>query len=156
MLKGVIPDEYRGGPGKMGSRKDSRTLHMNPFSEPSTLPYQLPPFDQIRNEHYLPGFEQGMSEQRAQVQAIAGDPAVPDFQNTILALERAGQMLQRVCAAFFNLNASNTDPQMQEIDSEIAPKLQAHEDAIYLNPALLVRVDAVYQRRGSLGLDSES
>ena len=67
---------------------------MNPFSQPSTLPYQLPPFDQIRNEHYLPGFEQGMSEQRAQVQAIVSDPAVPDFENTILALERAGQWKQ--------------------------------------------------------------
>src|SRR5262249_5798875 len=108
----------------------------NPFSHPSTLPYQSPQFDRIRNEHYRPAFEQGMQEQRAQVQAIVSDPAEPDFQNTIVALERSGQMLQRVSAVFFNLNASNTDPQLQEIDSEIAPKLQAHEDAIYLDPAL--------------------
>jgi peptidyl-dipeptidase Dcp len=102
----------------------------NPFSQPSTLPYQLPPFDRISNADYLPGFEQGMSEQRAQVRAIADNPAPADFANTVLALERSGQMLNRVSAAFFNLNASNTDPQMQQIDSEIAPRLQAHEDAI--------------------------
>jgi peptidyl-dipeptidase Dcp len=128
----------------------------NPFSHPSTLPYQSPQFDRIRNEHYRPAFEQGMQEQRAQVQAIVNDPAKPDFQNTIVALERSGQVLHRVSAVFFNLNASNTDPELQQIDSEIAPKLQAHEDAIYLDPALFVRVAAVYERRSRLGLDSES
>jgi peptidyl-dipeptidase Dcp len=128
----------------------------NPFSQPSTLPYQLPPFDRISNADYREGFERGMSEQRAEAQAIATHPAEPDFHNTIVALERSGQMLYRVSAVFFNLNASNTDPQMQEIDSEIAPRLQAHEDAIYLDPALFARVDALYQRRDSLELDSES
>src|SRR5205823_14391530 len=105
---------------------------------------------------YRPAFMQAMREQRAQVQAIAASPAAPDFQNTVVALERCGQMLSRVSAVFFNLNASNTDPQMQQIDSEIAPRLQAHEDAIYLDPALFARVDAVYRRRDSLQLDSES
>jgi peptidyl-dipeptidase Dcp len=128
----------------------------NPFSHPSTLPYRLPPFDRVQNADYRPAFEQGMREQRAEVQKIAQDPAEPDFQNTLVALERSGQMLSRVSAVFFNLNASNTDPQMQEIDSEIAPKLQAHEDAIFLDPALFARVDAVYRRRDSLQLDSES
>jgi peptidyl-dipeptidase Dcp len=128
----------------------------NPFSHPSALPYQLPPFDRVQNAHYRPGFEQGMREQRAEVQEIVQNPAEPDFQNTLIALERSGQMLSRVSAVFFNLNASNTDPQMQEIDSEIAPKLQAHEDAIFLDPALFARVDSVYRRRASLQLDSES
>jgi peptidyl-dipeptidase Dcp len=128
----------------------------NPFSHPSTLPYRLPPFDRVQNPDYLPGFEQGMREQRAEVQKIAGDPAAPDFQNTIVALERSGQMLSRVSAVFFNLNASNMDPRMQEIDSEIAPRLQAHEDAIFLDPALFARVAAIYGRRASLQLDSES
>jgi len=128
----------------------------NPFSHPSTLPYELPPFDRIRNGDYRPAFEEGMSEQRAQVRAIATSAAAPDFENTIVALERSGQILSRVSAVFFNLNASNTDPLMQEIDSEIAPKLQAHEDAIYLDSALFARVDAVYQRRDGAGLDSES
>jgi peptidyl-dipeptidase Dcp len=128
----------------------------NPFSHPSPLPYRLPPFDRVQNADYRPGFEQGMREQRAEVQEIVQNPAEPDFQNTLIALERSGQMLSRVSAVFFNLNASNTDPQMQEIDSEIAPKLQAHEDAIFLDPALFARVDAVYRRRASLQLDSES
>ena len=122
----------------------------NPFSRPSTLPYQLPPFDRVQNADYHPAFEQGMREQRAEVQEIVQNPAESDFQNTLVALERSGQMLSRVSAVFFNLNASNTDPQMQEIDSEIAPKLQAHEDAIFLDAALFVRVDAVYRRRAGL------
>jgi peptidyl-dipeptidase Dcp len=128
----------------------------NPFTHPSTLPYRLPPFDRVQNAHYRPAFEQGMREQRAEVQKIVENPAEPDFQNTLVALERSGQMLNRVSAVFFNLNASNTDPQMQEIDSEIAPKLQAHEDAVFLDPALFARVDSVYRRRAGLQLDSES
>src|SRR5882672_7926776 len=128
----------------------------NPFTHPSRLPYWLPPFDRISNPDYRPAFEQAMREQRAEVQKIAGDPAAPDFQNTIVALERSGQMLSRVSAVFFNLNASNADPRMQEIDSEIAPKLQAHEDAIFLDPALFARVAAIYGRRANLQLDSES
>jgi peptidyl-dipeptidase Dcp len=128
----------------------------NPFSQPSTLPYQVPPFDRVRNDDYRPGFAQAMREQREEVQKIVHDPTPPDFANTIVALERSGQMLSRVSSVFFNLNASNTDPQMQAIDSEIAPLLQAHEDAIFLDPALFARVDAVYQRRSNLKLDSES
>src|SRR5690348_14753990 len=96
----------------------------NPFLRPSTLPYQLPPFDRIGNADYRPAFEQAMSEQRAQVQALTAQSAEPDFDNTIVALERSGQMLSRVSAVFFNLNASNTDAEMQQIDAEIAPRLQ--------------------------------
>jgi peptidyl-dipeptidase Dcp len=128
----------------------------NPFSHPSTLPYQLPPFDRVRNADYRPAFDEGMREQRAEVLQIVQNPAAPDFQNTVVALERSGRMLSRVSSVFFNLNASNTDAEMQEIDSEIAPKLQAHEDAVFLDPALFARVDAVYQRRAGLKLDSES
>ncbi|MEA3182583.1 MAG: peptidyl-dipeptidase Dcp [Gammaproteobacteria bacterium] len=128
----------------------------NPFSRPSTLPYQLPPFDRVSNADYRPAFDEGMREQRAEVQRIVDNPAPADFENTVVALERSGRMLSRVSSVFFNLNASNTDAQMQEIDSEIAPKLQAHEDAVFLDPALFARVDAVYQRRAQLQLDSES
>jgi peptidyl-dipeptidase Dcp len=128
----------------------------NPFSHPSTLPYQLPPFDRVSNADYLPAFDEGMREQRAEVQQIVQNAAEPDFENTIVALERSGRMLSRVASVFFNLNASNTDAQMQAIDSQIAPKLQAHEDAVYLDPALFARVNAVYQRRAGLNLDSES
>lgn len=128
----------------------------NPFLHSSTLPYRLPPFDRIRNEHYHAVFEEGMRARREEVRRITEDPAEADFQNTLVALERSGQMLGRVAAVFFNLNASNTDPQMQQIDSEIAPLLQAHEDAIFLDAALFARVDAVYRRRAGLKLDGES
>ena len=87
---------------------------------------------------------------------IVENPQRADFENTIVALERSGLMLNRVSSVFFNLNASNTDPEMEAIDSEIAPKLQAHEDAIFLDPALFARVDAVYQQRADLNLDPES
>ncbi len=128
----------------------------NPFSHPSGLPYQMPPFDRIGNADYRPGFEEGMRQQRQEVRQIVENPQRADFENTIVALERSGLMLNRVSSVFFNLNASNTDPEMEAIDSEIAPKLQAHEDAIFLDPALFARVDAVYQQRADLHLDPES
>jgi len=128
----------------------------NPFSHPSGLPYQLPPFDRIGNADYRPGFEEGMRQQRQEVRQIVDNPEPADFENTIVALERSGLMLNRVSSVFFNLNASNTDPEMEAIDSEIAPKLQAHEDAIFLDAALFARVDAVYQQRAAGHLDPES
>lgn len=128
----------------------------NPFSHPSGLPYQLPPFDRIGNADYRPGFEEGMRQQREEVRRIVDNPHPADFENTIVALERSGLMLGRVSSVFFNLNASNSDPEMEAIDSEIAPKLQAHEDAIFLDPALFARVDAVYRQRTAGHLDPES
>src|ERR1700761_9547193 len=102
----------------------------NPFSHPSSLPYQLPPFDRIGNADYRPGFEAGMHQQRQEGRQIVDNTLPADFQNTIVALERSGLLLNRVSSVFFNLNASTTDPEMEAIESEIAPKLQAHEDAI--------------------------
>jgi peptidyl-dipeptidase Dcp len=128
----------------------------NPFTHPSTLPYQLPPFDRIEHAHYLPAFEAGMREQRAEVTAIAHNQQAPTFDNTIVALERSGQLLERVNAVFSNLNASNTDPEMDKIDTEITPKLTAHDDAILLDSTLFARVDALYRERASSGLDPES
>ena len=128
----------------------------NPFAHPSTLPYELPPFDRIRDGDYLPAFHAGMHEQLKEVERIAHDPQPPTFDNTIVALERAGQLLRRVDATFGRLNACNTNPRMQDIDTEMAPKLTAQEDAIHLNPALWVRVEAVYNQRASLHLDPES
>jgi peptidyl-dipeptidase Dcp len=128
----------------------------NPFREPSTLPYQLPPFDKIKDADYVPAYEAGMREQREEVAAIARNPKPADFENTIVALERTGQLLERVSIVFSNLNGSNTNPEMDRIDTEMTPRLTAHEDAILLDPALFARVDAVYQRRASLKLDPES
>jgi len=128
----------------------------NPFFAPSTLPYKLPPFDKIRNEHFRPGFDQGMKEQLAEIEAIANDPAEPSFQNTIVALDKSGQTLIRVQNVFFNLTSANTDDEKEKIQSEYAPKLAAHNDAILLNGKLFARVKALHDKRDSLGLDAES
>jgi peptidyl-dipeptidase Dcp len=128
----------------------------NPFAAPSTLPFQLPPFDRIHDADYAPAFQAGMKAQLKEAAAIAHNPAPATFENTIVALERSGQMLGRVDRTFSNLNACNTDPQMQQVDTEMAPRLAAHEDAIFLDPALWARVDALYQKRASLHLDPES
>jgi peptidyl-dipeptidase Dcp len=128
----------------------------NPFSRPSTLPYQLPPFDAVKDTDYRPAFEAGMAEQRREIDAMDHDPAPPSFENTVITLEKSGQLLDRVEKVFFNLNGSNTNPEMQKIESEMAPKLAAHRDAILLDPVLFTRVDAVYQKRNGLKLDSES
>ena len=128
----------------------------NPFRHPSTLPYALPPFDRITDADYVPAFEAGMREQREEVAAIARNSAPPTFENTVVALERSGQLLDRVNTVFSNLNASNTDPEMDRIDTDMTPKLTAHDDAILLDTALFARVDSLYQRRASLQLDPES
>ncbi|HYC08169.1 MAG TPA: M3 family metallopeptidase [Steroidobacteraceae bacterium] len=128
----------------------------NPFAHPSTLPFQYPHFDRIHDDDYRPAFAAGMDEQLREVAAIAHNPALPTFANTIVALERSGQLLDRVETTFSNLNACNTDPRMQQIDTEMAPKLAAQQDAIHLDPALWARVDALYRARAGLHLDAES
>jgi peptidyl-dipeptidase Dcp len=128
----------------------------NPVLEPSVLPYQMPPFDRIRVSDYVPAFEAAMREQLREVAAIAHDPKPPTFENTIVALDRSGQALQRVSFIFDELNSNNTNDEMQKIDTEMAPKRSAHRDAIYLDRALWQRVDAVYQKRKALQLDAES
>jgi peptidyl-dipeptidase Dcp len=128
----------------------------NPFFRPSPLACQYPPFDQIRNDDYMPAFEAGMAEQRKEVDAIAHDAAAPTFQSTVVALEKTGRLLGRVQKAFTNLNASSTNDVMQKIELDMAPRLAAHQDAILLDPLLFGRVDAVYQQRDKLGLDPES
>jgi peptidyl-dipeptidase Dcp len=128
----------------------------NPFAAPSTLPFNLPPFDRIHDGDFRPAFEAGMAEQLREVAAIAHNPEPPSFDNTIVALERSGRRLQRVENTFSNLNACNTDPEMQRIDTEMAPLLAAQQDAIHLNAAMWARVAALYDRRASLHLDAES
>jgi peptidyl-dipeptidase Dcp len=128
----------------------------NPFFATSDLPYQLPPFDRIETGHYLPAFERGMAEQRAEVAAIAADPAPPTFDNVLVALERSGRVLQRVSAAFFNMTSSDTSPELQEIEGRIVPELSAHSDAIMLDRSLYQRIRTLYDQRDELGLDAES
>src|SRR5215469_11857680 len=108
--------------GDVPAAGSSRTVAMaeNPFAAPSTLAFQLPPFDRIRDSDYRPAFEAGMAEELRQVAAIAHSAEAPTFANTIVALERSGRLLERVDTTFSNLNACNTDPQMQQIDTEMA------------------------------------
>ncbi|MDC8012249.1 M3 family metallopeptidase [Tahibacter soli] len=128
----------------------------NPFAKPSTLPFQYPAFDKIKNSDYAPAFEAGMAEQVKEVDAIADNKDAATFDNTLVALERSGQLLTRVSTVFFNLSGTNTNDEMEKIQAEMAPKLSAHQDAIALNPKLFARVDALFQKRDQLGLDAES
>ncbi|WP_329489914.1 M3 family metallopeptidase [Kitasatospora sp. NBC_01246] len=128
----------------------------NPFFKPSTLVYELPPFAEIREEHYLPAFERGMVEQLAEIAEIAANPEPPTFDNTLIALERSGALLKRVRAVFDNQVSSDTTPGVDRLDTEISPRLAAHRDAIHLDAALFARIEELHGRRDGLGLDAES
>jgi peptidyl-dipeptidase Dcp len=128
----------------------------NPFFAPSSLPFQAPPFDKIKDEDYQPAMEAGMAEERKEAQAIADGPTPPTFENTIVAMEKSGQLLRRVRAAFFAVAGANTNPALQKVRSIEAPKLAAHQDAIYLDAKLFQRVATIYKKRDSLKLDPES
>lgn len=127
----------------------------NPFAQRSALDYELPPFALIREEHYLPAFYEGCTQQLAEVQAILDTPGAATFENTIVALEKSGQMLMRTLLVFFNKSSSDTNDAMDKIEEEMAPKLAAHQDAINLNPALYARIKSLYDNRESLGLNTE-
>ncbi|MGW4847662.1 M3 family metallopeptidase [Nocardia brasiliensis] len=127
----------------------------NPFFERSTLPYQLPPFALIREEHYLPAFDRGMAEQLAEIAAITALDTVPTFADTVVALERSGSLLTRVANVFFNITSSDSTPGTDAIEAEISPRLAAHRDAIYLDPALFARVESLHERAAELELTAE-
>jgi peptidyl-dipeptidase Dcp len=128
----------------------------NPFAVPSSLPYQAPRFDQIKDGDYQPAFDTGMKQQMAEIDAIAANPAAPSFENTIAALERSGRMLERVNNTFFAVVQANTNPALDKVQTIEAPKLAAHNDAIFLNAKLFARVKALYDQRASLKLDPEA
>ena len=127
----------------------------NPFYAPSTLPFQAPPFDKIKDSDYQPAIEAGMAEQRREIRAIVDNPAAPTFENTIVAMEKTGALLQRAEAAFSGVTGANTNPTLEKVQREEAPKLAAHSDAIYLDAKLFHRVAAVYEKRASLKLSPE-
>jgi len=151
-----VPCALAGGSAHPTQSAGTLAMADNPFAQPSTLAFELPPFDRIHDSDYLPAFEAGMREELREVAAIADDPRPATFENTIVALERAGRLLARVESTFSRLNACNTDAQMQQIDTETAPKLTAHRDAIHLNPRVWARVDSLYRARATLHLDAES
>ncbi len=127
----------------------------NPFFAPSELPYGLPPFDRIEEGHYRDAFERGMAEHLAEVEAIAASPEAPTLDNTLVALERSGRLLDRVARVFFSLTAADTNDELNAIRAEIAPKLAAHSDEILLNPDLFARVEALWEEREDTGFSPE-
>src|SRR6266568_7778604 len=128
----------------------------NPLLKESALPYHYPPFDKIKDAHFVPAIEAGMRDQLKEVDVVANNSEKPTFENTVVALERTGRSLDRAERTFSNLNACNTNPTSQKIDKEMAPKLSAHRDAIHLNGKLFARIQQLYDNRDKLGLDPES
>jgi len=128
----------------------------NPFFEPSTLPYGMPPFADISEEHYRPAFEEGMAEQLAEVRNISGRSDLPSFENTMIPLEQSGQILDRVATVFFNKSSADSNDFTDELEEEIAPKLAAHSDAIKLDAELYRRIKTIHDSLAELDLDPES
>lgn len=128
----------------------------NPFAKLSTLPFHYPAFNKIKEAHFLPAYAAGMREQLREVEGIANNRKPATFENTIVAMERSGQLLTRVSNTFSNLQIANTNDELDAIDVEMAPKLAAHADAIFLNDKLYPRIKALYDKRARLGLDAES
>jgi len=146
---------FRNGNDKNNSVKNSLPVS-NPFSKASSLSYQAPPFDIIKDAHFKPALEEGMKEQMAEINKIANSTAAPTFENTLVAMEKSGQLLTRVRNIFDLLTGANTNPDLQKVQEEIAPKQAAHQDAIYLNAKLFKRIETIYNNRAALKLDAES
>ena len=128
----------------------------NPFFEPSTLPYGMPPFGEIRDEHYREAFERGMADQLAEISAITRRRDMPTFENTMIPLERSGQLLERVATVFFTLTSADSTDFLRDLEEEIAPQLAAHTDAIKLDSQLYWRIKTLYEQLDALALDAES
>ncbi|HVC19731.1 MAG TPA: peptidyl-dipeptidase Dcp [Vicinamibacterales bacterium] len=128
----------------------------NPLLTPSPLPFQAPEFDKIRDGDFQPAFEEGIRRQRAEIEKIADNPAPPTFENTLVALEKSGQLLSRVSMIFNGLAGANTDPVLEKVQEREAPKLAAVRDAMLLNGRLFERVEAIYREHARLTLDPES
>ena len=128
----------------------------NPFYKASTLPFEAPDFSKIKNADFQPAVEEGMKLQRAEIEKIANNPAAPTFENTIVAMEKTGAMLNRVMQVFGLLAGADTNPTLQKVQEIEAPKLAAHQDAIFLNPKLFARIQKLYDRRDTLKLEPES
>lgn len=128
---------------------------VNPLLSAFDTPFEVPPFDKIKPEHFMPAFEKGMADQKLEIEAIVKNGEVPTFANTIEALDRSGVLLDRTTAVFENLNSSNTNDDLQRIAREIAPRQAKHSDDIALDPRLFARVKPVYEGRAALALTSE-
>ena len=129
--------------------------NINPFFQEWNTPYEVPPFMDIKDEHYMPAYQKGMEENLSEIDVIVNNPEAPTFANTIEELERTGKLLTKVARVFSNLASSNTNPKLQELQRELSPMLSAHYDKISLNEGLFNRVEAIWQEKESLDLTSE-
>ena len=136
-------------------QKSKMDPNINPFFQEWYTPYEVPPFLDIKDEHYMPAYEQGMKENLEEIDVIVNNPEAPTFANTIEELERTGKLLSKVGRVFSNLASSNTNPKLQELQRELSPMLSAHYDKISLNEGLFNRVDAIWQNRENLDLTKE-
>ena len=134
--------------------KDKKDMD-NPFFSKWDTPYEIPDFGKIKTEHYMPAFVEGIERQKAEIDAIVNNPEAPTFENTILAYEYSGQLLNEVSSVFFNLSSCESSDEMDAIEEEVTPLLSAHGDDIVLNAKLFARIKAVYEQRDSLGLNPE-
>lgn len=141
--------------GSTAQKNENQMKSNNPFFNDYKTPFQVPPFDDIRLEHFLPAIEEGIRQQNAEIELIISRRDVPDFSNTILVYDNSGELLSKVSRVFSNLNGANTNPEMQKLAREISPKLTKHSDNISLNPELFKKIKSVYDRRVSLGLDAD-
>ena len=132
-----------------------KSFSTNPFFNSYNTPYDLPPFDLIKNEHYKPAFLEGIKANEKEINSIANSKAKPTFKNTILALENSGELLSKVSRVFHNLNSANTNDDIQKIAKEIAPITSAHNDNINLNEKLFARVKSVWDNQKTLKLNQE-
>ncbi len=143
-------------PSSVQSEQSSAATEVsNPFFTPYQTDFEIPPFSQIKDEHYMPAFVKGMEEHLAEIDAIVKNPEPATFANTVEELERTGKLLVKVQRVFFNLAGSNTNPKLQELQRELSPLLSAHYDKISLNEDLFKRIETVYQVRDTLGLTAE-
>ncbi len=137
-------------------KNDTNMSTNNPFFDDYTTPYEVPPFDLIKNEHYKPAFEQGIKEHQEEINQIVSNAEAPTFENTILTMENSGKLLSKVSRVFYNLNSANTNEEMQQIAQDIAPMVSEHNDNIYLNEQLFAKVKTIWDNKASANLDLES
>ena len=137
------------------SGSEKQETSENPFFTEYSTPFGVPPFDQIKTEHFIPAIEKGMEEQNKEIASIIQNEAAPDFDNTIAAFDYSGELMRKVSSVFYNFNSSNTNAEIQAIAKEMAPKLSAHYDNINLNPELFARVKVVHNNRETLNLNGE-
>jgi peptidyl-dipeptidase Dcp len=138
------------------SQKKETTANMeNPFFKEWTTTFGVPPFDEIKVEHFVPAISEGIAQQQAEIDAIVANNEEPNFENTIYALDKSGQLLDKVQGVFGPLNSANTNDEMQAVAREVTPLLSKHRDAISMNPELFAKVKAVYDKRAELGLDDQ-